>query len=55
MGLMGHNGVGKSTFAKTLCGLLKPIAGNISPSKEKERLKQCFMVMQDMNYQFFFR
>lgn len=53
VGLMGHNGVGKSTFAKTLCGLLKPIAGNISPSKEKERLKQCFMVMQDVNYQLF--
>lgn len=53
VGLMGHNGVGKSTFAKTLCGLLKPVAGKISPVKEKERLKQCFMVMQDVNYQLF--
>lgn len=53
VGLMGHNGVGKSTFAKTLCGLLKPVAGTIAPAKEKQRLKQCFMVMQDVNYQLF--
>lgn len=53
VGLMGHNGVGKSTFAKTLCGLLKPVSGEITPAKEKERLKQCFMVMQDVNYQLF--
>ena len=53
VGLMGHNGVGKSTFAKTLCGLLKPISGDIIPKKEKDRLKQSFLVMQDVNYQLF--
>lgn len=53
VGLMGHNGVGKSTLAKTLCGLLKPISGNIIPAKEKERLAHSFMVMQDVNYQLF--
>lgn len=53
VGLMGSNGVGKSTFAKTICGLLKPLAGEISPVKEKERLKESFMVMQDVNYQLF--
>ena len=53
VGLMGHNGVGKSTLAKTLCGLLKPITGEIHPTKEKERLKNSFMVMQDVNYQLF--
>lgn len=53
VGLMGHNGVGKSTLAKTLCGLQKPLAGTIIPSKEKERLKHSFMVMQDVNYQLF--
>ena len=53
VGLMGHNGVGKSTFAKTLCGLLKPISGDIYPAREKERLKHSFMVMQDVNYQLF--
>ncbi len=53
VGLMGSNGVGKSTFAKTLCGLQKPITGSMEPSKEKDRLKKSFMVMQDVNYQLF--
>ena len=53
VGLMGHNGVGKSTFAKTLCGLLKPVSGSITPTKEKERIEHSFMVMQDVNYQLF--
>ena len=53
VGLMGHNGVGKSTLAKTLCGLLKPIGGSIVPAKEKERIKHSFLVMQDVNYQLF--
>ena len=51
--LMGHNGVGKSTLAKTLCGLLKPIGGSVAPAREKERIKHSFMVMQDVNYQLF--
>ena len=29
VGLMGHNGIGKSTLARTLCGLLKPLGGQI--------------------------
>lgn len=53
VGLMGHNGVGKSTLSKTLCGLLKPVGGNITPAREKERIKHSFMVMQDVNYQLF--
>lgn len=53
LGLMGHNGIGKSTFAKTICGLLKPVSGTITPKKEKERLLNSFMVMQDVNYQLF--
>lgn len=51
VGLMGHNGVGKSTLAKTLCGLLKPVSGKITPAREKERIKH--LVMQDVNYQLF--
>ena len=53
VGLMGHNGVGKSTLAKTLCGLLKPVSGKITPAREKERIKHSFLVMQDVNYQLF--
>lgn len=53
VGLMGHNGVGKSTFAKTLCGLLKPVNGEIYPASKKERMKHSFLVMQDVNYQLF--
>ena len=53
VGLMGHNGVGKSTLAKTLCGLLKPVGGKSEPRKEKDRIKHSFMVMQDVNYQLF--
>ena len=54
VGMMGHNGVGKSTFAKTLCGLMKPVRGEISPINKKERIKRSFLVMQDVNYQLFF-
>ncbi|SHO53662.1 ABC transporter ATP-binding protein [Anaerocolumna xylanovorans] len=53
----GHNGVGKSTFSRTLCGLLKPLAGKIlwnnTALKEKARLSHSYMVMQDVNYQLF--
>ena len=29
VGILGHNGMGKTTFLKTLIGLLRPTAGNI--------------------------
>ena len=55
--LMGHNGVGKSTLAKTLCGLLKPLSGTIrwhgAPAPARERMRRSFLVMQDVNYQLF--
>lgn len=55
--ITGHNGAGKSTLCRTLCGLKKPLAGSIfwngRPCREKERLKNSYMVMQDVNYQLF--
>ena len=55
VGLMGHNGVGKSTLAKTLCGLMKPLSGEIrlngKRASKNELLSHSYMVMQDVNYQ----
>ena len=57
LGLMGLNGTGKSTFAKTLCGLLKPLEGKIlvdnQAVKTKDLMRMSFLVMQDVNYQLF--
>ena len=57
VGLMGHNGIGKSTLAKTLCGLQEPLAGRIlwdgKAANAKQRLHKSFLVMQDVNYQLF--
>lgn len=55
--VVGHNGAGKSTFARCLCGLEKKCKGSVNfndnKSKCKERLKCCYMVMQDVNHQLF--
>ena len=57
VGLMGRNGIGKTTLARTLCGLMKPLGGKICwhgrPANEKQRLHNSFLVMQDVNYQLF--
>ena len=57
VGLMGRNGIGKTTLARTLCGLMKPLGGQICwhgrPANEKQRLHNSFLVMQDVNYQLF--
>ena len=57
LGLMGLNGCGKSTLARTLCGLLKPVSGKIllegKPASAKQLMKKSFLVMQDVNYQLF--
>lgn len=53
----GHNGAGKSTFLRCLCGLEKKFKGytvlddaNLSG---RQMLKNCYMVMQDVNHQLF--
>lgn len=55
--VIGHNGAGKSTFSKCLCGLQKKFRGSITLNgleiKKKMLLKKCYMVMQDVNHQLF--
>lgn len=57
IGIIGKNGAGKSTFARTLCGLHKEYDGvflwNGKEMDAKQRLRICYMVMQDVNYQLF--
>ena len=56
-GLIGPNGAGKTTFVRCLCGLEKKFKGTTvldgKKYKNKEMLKQCYMVMQDVNHQLF--
>lgn len=55
--VIGHNGAGKSTFSRCLCGLEKGFKGKVYLDKEKlgrrEMLKKSYMVMQDVNHQLF--
>ena len=55
--VIGHNGAGKSTFVKCLCGLERKFKGyvemNGSNLHRRELLKKCYMVMQDVNHQLF--
>lgn len=55
--VIGHNGAGKTTFARSLCGLLKKdksvLHYNGRTLGQKKRLSACYMVMQDVNHQLF--
>lgn len=56
IGIIGHNGAGKSTFIKALSGLIKSdsfISINNKKLKENERIQSSMIVMQDVNSQLF--
>ncbi|MGX6961648.1 ABC transporter ATP-binding protein [Vagococcus xieshaowenii] len=58
IGIVGHNGAGKSTFSKILTGLIKPKTGTITLNgkklSKKDLINKSFLVMQDVNLQLFF-
>ncbi len=56
--LIGENGAGKSTFLRSLCGLAKNARGTCAldggrAMGPKERLRQSYLVMQDVTSQLF--
>ena len=57
VGVVGKNGCGKSTLARTLCGLQKELHGEVlyknSTVPSKRRIKKAYLVMQDPDYQLF--
>lgn len=50
-------GAGKSTFSLCLCGLEKKFKGQVKVNgqlwRNRQLLKNCYMVMQDVNHQLF--
>ena len=55
--IVGHNGAGKSTFARTFCGLNKKAKGSVhfdgKTVPTAKMLDYCYMIMQDVNHQLF--
>lgn len=56
--ITGHNGIGKTTLVRCLCGLIKERSGRISlcgkQLNAKARRRESFLVMQDVNHQLFY-
>ncbi|MDO5718585.1 MAG: ABC transporter ATP-binding protein [Tissierellia bacterium] len=58
IGVLGKNGIGKTTLAYNLSGILKGkgemrISSFDKPIKARQRRKLCSMIMQDINHQLF--
>ena len=57
IGIIGKNGMGKSTFARIVCGLEKQSSGKICKGDGqlscKNRIKNSLLVMQEVNNQLF--
>ena len=56
VGIIGHNGAGKSTFSRCFCGLVKrcgTVYVNGTAYRARDRLNWCYMVMQDVGHQLF--
>ena len=56
IGIIGHNGAGKSTFSGCFCGLKKhrgTVTVDGTSYRARERLNKCYMVMQDAGHQLF--
>lgn len=55
--VVGHNGTGKTTFSRALCGLHRDCTGKFFwkgvLQNHKARLALSYMVMQDVNYELF--
>ncbi len=56
-GIVGSNGVGKTTLAKVICGLRRQVRGSVeingATMSAASRRALCYMVMQDPDYQLY--
>ena len=54
VGIIGENGIGKTTLARTICGLMKENTGDIYLAGQRMNIRMrkqfAFLVMQDPNY-----
>ena len=53
MGVIGSNGIGKTTLAKALCGLSEKHLDVSYAKNKKERIKNTYFVLQDVDAQIF--